>query len=275
MFARLFQSAAASPDSWDLCVDVQEAERRKRARVVRLNTVTVPKLRVLGFGLVSLTVLVHNYFVNGTVDWAGWQRLNLAIALYCAVSWYLLHLFYSDLRKYFDLGMVFLILDLWIYGLAIYASGGEKSWLFLLPIFLVVVQTPMSVRRALFFAHLAPLTYAGVVAHIILLDGRDIPLGPELAKITALYTGSLYTAMIAWNADRRTQRTSQVIRLARQLVSEFGQKSEALESSSRELRQSLDTQSRLASENAVLYASAQRDRTRQQQLFNSTSDGII
>jgi PAS domain S-box-containing protein len=275
MFARLFQRAAASPDSWELYVDPQEAERRKRERVVRLNTVTVPKLRVLGFGLVSLTVLLHNYFVNGAVDWAEWQRLNLAIALYCTVSWYLLHLFYSDLRKYFDLGVVFLILDLWIDGLAIYASGGEKSWLFLLPIFRVVDQTAISVRRALFFAHLAPLTYAGVVAHIILLDGRDIPLGPELAKITALYTGSLYTAMVARNAERRTQRTSQVIRLARQLVSELGQKSEALESSSRELRRSLDTQSRLANENATHYASAQRDRTRQQQIFNSTSDGII
>ncbi|MEX2663836.1 MAG: ATP-binding protein [Vicinamibacterales bacterium] len=271
----MFKRAATSPDSWELYVDAQDAERRKRERVVRLNTVTVPKLRVLGYALVSLTVLLHNYFVNGSVNWAEWQRLNLAFALYCAVSWYLLHLFYADLRKYFDLGVAFLIFDLWIDGLAIYASGGDKSWLFLLPIFRVVDQTPISVRRALFFAHLAPLTYAGVVAYIILLDGRDIPLGPELAKITVLYTGSLYAAMVARNADRRTQRTSHVIRLARQLVSELGQKSEALESSSRELRQSVDTQSRLANENAMLYASAQRDRTRQQQIFNSTSDGII
>jgi PAS domain S-box-containing protein len=275
MFARLFKRSATSPDSWELYVDVQEAERRKRERVVRLNTVTVPKVRALGFGLVSLTVLLHNYFVNGVVDWAAWQRLNLALVLYCAVSWYLLHLFYTDLRKYFDLGVAFLVLDLWVDGLAIYASGGDKSWLFFLPIFRVVDQTPISVRRSMFFAHLAPLTYAGVVAYIILLDGRDIPLGPELAKITALYTGSLYTAMVARNADRRTQRTSHVIRLARQLLGELGQKSEAIESSSRELRQSLDTQSRLANENAMLYASAQRDRTRQQQIFNSTSDGII
>jgi signal transduction histidine kinase/DNA-binding NarL/FixJ family response regulator len=275
MFARFFKRAAASPDSWQLHTDVQEAERRKRERVVRLNTVTVPKLRVFGFGLVSLTVLLHNYFVDGAVDWTSWQRLNVTLAVYCAVSWYLLHLFYADLRKYFDLGVVFLIVDLWMDALAIYVSGGEKSWLFFLPIFRVVDQTPISVRRALFFAHLAPLSYAGVVAHLVLFDGRDIPLGPELAKLTVMYTGSLYTAMIARSADRRTQRTSQVIRLARQLVSELGQKSEALESSSRELRQSLDSQSRLANENATLYAASQRDRTRQQQIFNSTSDGII
>ena len=138
MLTRFFKSAAATPDSWQLHVDVEEADRRKRERVVRLNTVTVPKLRVLGYGLVSITVLLHNYFTFGTADWSAWMRLNAALALYCAISWYLLHLFYADLRKYFDLGVVFLALDLWMDGVAIYASGAEKSWLFFLAVFRVV-----------------------------------------------------------------------------------------------------------------------------------------
>ena len=275
MLTRLSRRADASPDAFQLYVDVGEAERRKRERVVRLNTVTVPRLRVLGYGLVSLTVLLHNHFAFGAVDWAAWGRLNLALAAYCSVSWYLLHIFYSDLRKHFDLGVVFLALDLYVDGLAIYASGADKSWLFFLAVFRVVDQTPISTRRALMFAHLAPLSYLGVVLHILWVEGRSMPMGPELAKLTVIYTGSLYTAMVARSADRRTTRMAQVIRLARQLVGELEQKSAALEASSRELRQSLDTQSRMAQENATLYASAQRDHSRQQQIFDSTSDGII
>lgn len=275
MLARLFRSAPASPDSWQLHLDVQETERRKRERVVHLNTVTVPRLRLLGFALVALTVLLHNAFVFGSVNWPDWFRLVGAFAAYAAISWYLLHLFYADLRRYFDLGVVFLIFDLWMDALAVYASGGEKSWLFFLPLFRVVDQTPISMRRTLFFAHLAPLSYAGVVGHIIFVDGRDIPLGPELAKLTVIYAGCLYTAVVARHADRNAKRSTQVIRLARQAVSELGQKSDALEASSRELTEALDNQSRLAQENATLYAAAQRDRSRQQQIFNSTSDGII
>ena len=275
MFARVFQRATAQPDSWQLDLDTQDAERRKRERVVRLNTVVVPKLRVAGYGLVSLTVLLHNYFAFGDPNWEAWLRLNAALAIYCAVSWYLLHLFYADLKKYFDLGVLFLVLDLWVDSLAIYASGGEKSWLFFLAVFRVVDQTPISTRRALLFAHLAPLSYLSVVLHIIYIEQRSIPLGPELAKLTIMYTGSLYTTIVAVAADRRTKRMAQVIRVARQLVTELGQKSDALEASSRDLRESLDTQSRLANENATLYANAQRERTRQQQIFNSTSDGIL
>ncbi|HJR61331.1 MAG TPA: ATP-binding protein [Vicinamibacterales bacterium] len=275
MLTRFFQRAAASPDSWQLHVDLQEADRRKRERDLRLNTVTVPRLRVFGYALVSLTVLLHNQFAFGVVDWSAWLRFNASLAAYCTITWYLLHLFYSDLKKYVDLGVVFLVTDLWIDALAIYASGAERSWLFFLAVFRVVDQTPISSRRALYFAHLAPLSYLGVVLHVLWVDGRSIPLGPELAKLSIMYTGSLYSAMVARNADRRTRRMAEVIRVARELVGELGQKSQALEASSRELQTSLDIQSRLAEENARLYASAQQDHTRQQQIFDSTSEGII
>ena len=275
MFGRFFNSAATPPDPWQLHIDVQESERRKRERLVRLNTVTVPAMRAAGLALLSLTVLLYNLGVNGTVDWESWARLNLTFAVYCAISTYLLYLFFADLRRHFDLGVVFLVLDLAVWQLAVYATGADKSWLFFLPVFRVVDQTPISTRRALMFAQLGTISYAGLIFHIIYFEGRHVPLGLEMGKLAFLYFGSIYAALVARSADRRTRRMAEVIRLARQLVAELGQKSEALESSSRELRQSLDTQSRLATENAVLYSAAQRDRTRQQQIFNSTSDGLI
>src|SRR5688572_23755624 len=268
MFARVFERATAQPDSWHLDFDIQDADRRKRERVVRLNTVVVPRMRVAGYALVSLAVILHNALVFGDPDWGTWFRLTAAIAVYCGVSWYLLHLFYADLKKYFDLGLLFLVLDLWMYSLAVYASGGEKSWLFFLAVFRVVDQTPISTKRALLFAHLAPLSYLSVVLAILFVDQRSIPVAPEVAKLAIMYAVSIYTALVAVAADRRTKHMAQVIRVARQLVTELGQKSDALEESSRDLRQSLDTQSRLANENAKLYGDAQRDRSRPPPIFN-------
>ena len=275
MSGRPFTRATAFLDLGQLHIDVQESDRRKRERLVRLNTITVPALRAAGLALLSLTVLVYNFGVRGAVEWDAWARLNITFAVYCAVSTYLLHLFFVDLRRHFDLGVVFLILDLAVWQLAVHATGADKSWLFFVPVFRVVDQTPIGTKRALMFAHLAPVSYAGLLVHVTYVEGRDVALGLELGKLAFLYFGGIYAALVARSADRRTRYMTEVLRLARQLVGELGQKSEALEASARELRQSVDTQSRLAAENAVLYTAAQRDRIRQQQIFNSTSDGII
>ena len=53
--------------------------------------------------------------------------------------------------------------------------------------------------------------------YITAVEGRTIPLGPELAKLTVIYTGSLYTAMVARNADRRADVRS-VLPSARSVV---------------------------------------------------------
>ncbi len=259
MFARYVKRATAQPDSWQLQIDAQEAERRKRERVVRLNTITVPSLRGAGFTLLSLTVLFYNYSLYDAFNLAAWTRLTLLFASYCALSFWLLFRCFERLWPRFDLGFLFLVADLPVWQFAVYATGAEKSWLFFLPVFRVVDQTPISIRRALVFAHLGPLSYIALLAYVVLVDGRHLTLHPELGKLAFMYFGSLYAALAARSAEGRTQRMTQVIRLARQLVSELGAKSEALEASSRELRESLHSQSRLARENSELYEAAQRD----------------
>jgi PAS domain S-box-containing protein len=270
---RLF--APPDPSGWELHLDPLDAERRKQDRIVRLNTVVVPRLRVLGFALNAFCVAFHNYFILGEFSWQVWGQLTGVLAVYCAVTWYLLYLFFADLRKHLDLGVVFLALDMWVMGLVIYASGAERSWLFFFPLFRVIDQTPLRFRRTLGFAHLAPIAYLSVPAWVILAEGRQIPVGPEIAKAFFIYLGGLYVAFVARAAEGRFQRTTKVIRLARQLITELERKSEALEHSSRDLQSSVERQARLAEENAELYAAAQREKLRQTQILNSTSDGII
>jgi len=264
--------------SLDLQVDPAEAERRKRARLVQINTLVVPRLRLLGFALVAIAALLHNALIYPGWDafvWRDWLRLVGTFVLYSAVSWYLLYLFYEDARRVVDLGVTFLALDLSMFSVAIYYTGADRSWMFCLPLFRVVDQTGASFRRAMTFAHLAPLCYAVVLADAVLRGHRTIAWGPEAAKLIFIYIGSIYIAMVARAGDERHRRSSEIIRLARALIRELEEKSKALERSSRQLHDALDQQADLHKENARLFTATEAREARLSQILHSTSDGII
>src|SRR3954468_11667515 len=119
----------------DLQVDPAEAERRKRARLVQLNTLVIPRLRLLGFALLAVAALLHNAFIYPGLAgfaWTPWLRLVLGAAIYSVASWYLLYLFYEEARPRLDLRRVFLAADMWMFSVVVYATGANRSWLFLL-----------------------------------------------------------------------------------------------------------------------------------------------
>jgi len=264
--------------SLDLQVDPVEADRRKRVRLVQLNTLVVPQLRLLGFALVAASALLHNALIYPGWDafsLVSWLRLVAILAVYSGATWYLLYLFYEDSGPAIDLGTVFLACDMWMFSVVVYFTGAEKSWMFFLPLFRVVDQTATSFKRALAFAHLAPLSYGLVLADVVWREHRAIPLTPEFAKLLFIYIGSLYIAMIARTGDERHRRSSEIIRLARGLIQELEEKSNALERSSRQLHDALDQQADLHKENARLFGATEAREARLSQILHSTSDGII
>src|SRR3954465_4626668 len=198
----------------DLQVDPVEAERRKRARLIQINTLVVPRLRLIGFALVALAALLHNALIYpgwSHFSSAEWLRLPAIFAVYSGGSWYLLYLFYEDARRSVDLGTVFVACDMWMFSVAIYFTGGEHSWMFFLPLFRVIDQTGTTFRRALAFAHLAPLAYAVVLVDAGARGPRSLAWPPEVAKLVFIYIGSLYTAMIARAGDERHHRSVEII----------------------------------------------------------------
>src|SRR5450759_1833684 len=262
----------------DLQVDPAEADRRKRARLVQLNTQVIPRLRLLGFVFLATGALLHNAFIYPGLDgfsWTAWVRLVAYLGVYSLATWYLLYLFYEETRPSLDLGAVFLASDMGMFSVAIYFTGAEHSWIFFIPLFRVVDQTSTSFKRALAFAHLAPLTYLLVILQVVFVEHRHIPAGPEVAKLVFIYIGSLYIAMVARPGDKRHQRSSEIIRLARGLIHELEEKSQALERSSRQLHDALDQQADLHQENARLFGATEAREARLSQILHSTSDGII
>src|SRR5258708_5592877 len=259
-------------------VDPAEADRRKRARLVYLNTQVIPRLRLLGFTFVAATALLHNAFIYPGLEgfsWVAWFRLVGIMGLYSFGSWYLLYLFYEDARRHVDLGTVFPATDMGMYSIAIYFTGGQHSWIFSLPLFRVMDQTTTSFKRARVFAHLAPLSYALVILYVVLVQHGQVSPAAEISKVLFIYLGSLYIALIARTGDDRHQRSSEIIRLARGLIHELEEKSKALERSSRQLHDALDQQAELHKENARLFGATEAREARLSQILHSTSDGII
>src|SRR5450759_3094555 len=143
-----------------------EADRRKGARLVQLNTQVIPRLRLLGFVFLAAGALLHNAFIYPGLDgfsWTAWVRLVAYLGVYSLATWDLLYLFYEETRPSLDLGAVFLASDMGMFSVAIYFTGAEHSWIFFIALFRVVDQTSTSFKRALAFAHLAPLTYLSLI----------------------------------------------------------------------------------------------------------------
>jgi signal transduction histidine kinase/CheY-like chemotaxis protein/HPt (histidine-containing phosphotransfer) domain-containing protein len=264
--------------TFDLQVDPAEADRRKRTRLVQLNTQVIPRLRLIGFIFVASGALLHNAFIYPGLDsfsWSAWLRLLAILGVYSLGSWYLLYLFYEDLRHTVDLGTAFLAADMAMYSVTVYYTGAQHSWIFFLPLFRVMDQTTTSFRRALAFAHLAPLSYAFVVLYVLIVKHQSVTATAEVSKVLFIYFGSLYVALIARTGEERQRRSAEMIRLARGLIHELEENSKALERSSRQLHDALDQQADLHKDNARLFGATEAREARLSQILHSTSDGII
>jgi signal transduction histidine kinase len=162
--------------------------------------------------------------------------LGIILLTYALVSW-------AILVRYFDtagrarLGTLFLSLDLVIFVVAIYLTGGEQSWLFFLLFIRAADQSNTTFRRALGFAHLAVALYGVMLLELVFVEHRDIDWLPEIFKLILLYGASWYIAMTARTAERLRERTTGAIRLARELVAKLQAQSRELEDARRQAEQ--------------------------------------
>jgi len=121
--------------------------------------------------------------------------------------------------------------------IAIYLTGGEKSWLFFLLFIRAADQANTNFRRALAFAHLAVALYGLMLLELTLIEHRTIDWAPEIFKLILLYGASIYVAMTAFTAERLRERMVGAIRLARDLVARLQAQSRELEEARRQAEQ--------------------------------------
>ena len=206
-------SAEISPPGLEL--DPDKAERGKRARNQWLNTVQVPLLRFVGFGLLAGAVWFYNRWFADPPEPASIARsYALVVALYGIFAAIALRFFWARFRG-FDLGMVFLVLDVFFMTGAVYATGGERSWLLSILMLRVADQAISGARRALAFGHLTVACLLVMILYLGFVEERPLDWVRELSKLVLIYAGNLYIAVTALAGDARRRKLAAAIQVAR------------------------------------------------------------
>ena len=174
-------------------LDDEKALTRKKAAARRLNVVQFPLLRIFGFFLLALFVLLHNYYLSKNFSWIGYFYFADIAFVYAALSWIVLYFFYGKTGK-FDLGIFFLSTDLLIFapGRLFFrrteepslfsfsgSSGGSDQYhLQAGPVFFSPVRR--RVCRTAFYLHF--------------VDHENIWLAQEIPKVAGLYFVNIYVS---------------------------------------------------------------------------------
>jgi signal transduction histidine kinase/ActR/RegA family two-component response regulator len=226
-------------------LDPEQTEQQKRERLRQFHVSDIPKLRLLGFAILTFLVWLHEIVVepDASSNWplaltVGWVLLVYALASWAAIAW----LFDRVARP--NVGTVFLAVDILAFVWAIYMTGGDQSWLFFLLFIRVADQTNTSFGRALIFAHVTVSSYILLLLYLGFVEQRAIAWPAELFKVLMLYGANLYVSLTARTAERLRTRMVGAIRLARDLVAQLQDKSTELE----DARQQAEAASRIKSE---------------------------
>src|SRR5262245_2591536 len=201
-------------------LDRERSEQEKQRRERHFHTFEVPLLRVIGFSMITLLVLLRYGFVAdaATADAVSPWLVGAIGLTYSLVSWIVLYVGFDALKPKVNLGTVFLGVDIFFFILAIYLTGGDRSWLFFLLFIRTADQANTNFRRALTFGHLSVASYVAMLLELQFVEHHDIPWRAELFKIALLYGANLYVALTARTAERVRERMGAAIRLSRDLV---------------------------------------------------------
>lgn len=205
-----------------------ELDRRRGENARRHNVVAVPVIRLLGLNAVVVAVFLHHRLIGPFVDTTSLWIFVALVEVYCVCAWLLVVALWERLRPVLDLHVPLTAVDILVCTGATYVTGGERSWLYFV-LLLRLADLGLSFRSVLGLAHLVLLAYVGMLAYIVVFDGRTILIGPAFVKTFSLYGSAIYLAMIARIAESLRSRLVSALRTGRDLVRELEDKSASLE----------------------------------------------
>jgi signal transduction histidine kinase/ActR/RegA family two-component response regulator len=209
-------------------LDPETTEAEKRSREGRFHLVEVPRLRLLGFALLTALVCFHQVFLTSPTDWRLPMRIGVALLIYALASGAALRLFFDRVRPIVNLGTLFLALDIPVFVWVIYQTGANESWLFFLLYIRVADQTNTTFKRAIGFSHIAVASYLALVLYLEFVEHRAISWPQELFKLLILYGANLYVSLTAYTAERLRAQMLDAIRFARDTVTRLQAQSREL-----------------------------------------------
>ena len=177
-----------------LLLDPETTANEKRSRERHFHLVEVPRLRILGFAILTLLVVFHEVFSTGATDWRLPIRIGAALLAYALASWAALRLLFDAARPSVNLGTLFLALDIPAFVWVIYETGADNSWLFFL---LHQGRGPdqHDVQARARFSHVAAASYVMLILYLRLRRHRPISWPTEAFKLLILYGANLYVSL--------------------------------------------------------------------------------
>ncbi len=248
MARRSTEKLLDDPSKLAIDLDPREIERKKAQRTYHLNMIQFPILRLLGFLLVIICILLHNVFSLRTFFWVDFSAIAASLVIYSLVSWLMLYTLFERI-KLFDLGIFFLVFDIFIWTFVIYVTGGEKSLLFFLMIVRAADQSAIAFKRVIVFGHISILSYILMLLYLIYVEHRDSSMVGELPKLIFIYAVNIYFSLTARTAEQYHNRTAAVVRVARDLILQLEEKSKQLEESKGDIE-------RLSCQNELILSAA-------------------
>ena len=217
-------------------LDTALLEQRRQASSRRLHTLQVPALRLAGFCILCVILLVHDLragvpFSAMPLRWLG--PLNLTYAL---GSWWVLRRWYRrDARV--DLALVMFHLDLLVWLPNLYQL--EQRHLFFAYFLLVRVidQIGEGFRRALYFGHLIVVVYVAYSVWVGLHEPARAAWDDRTVIALTMVLLGWYVASTGLVTQRLRERSREAVRTARALVDSLAQKAQALQAQAIELEQ--------------------------------------
>jgi signal transduction histidine kinase/CheY-like chemotaxis protein len=210
-----------------VAIQPEDVERRRKARAHRLAVDEIPVLRAIGSAFISFGVFLNNRYLLDQHSLLPWLAVTCVLAGYCVLSTALLRMYYERALPY-DLSLFFLIVDVPVWTLAIYASGAERSWIFFILLIRVADQTQSTFRRCLGFVALGTLCYGAMLLWVVLVDERPIAPMSALVRVIFVAIAGVYIALVARTAESRRGQMADSLRIARELIRYQEKQSEAL-----------------------------------------------
>jgi PAS domain S-box-containing protein len=211
-------------------LDPREIERKKTQRTYHLNVIQFPILRLLGFSLIVICIILDNIFFSQKSSLTSLSPFIILLFMYSLGSWLILYFCFGKI-KIFDIGILFLVSDIFIWILVIYATGGEKSLLFFLMVIRAADQSTTTFRRVIIFGHISIASYVLMLLYLVYIERHEVFLANELPKLMLIYAVNIYFSLTARISRQYQNRTAAVVRMARGLILQLEEKSKQLEES--------------------------------------------
>ena len=221
-------------DASSFTLDERLLAQRRADSLRRTHTFQLPRVRLVGFCLLCLLVLVVD--MRSGLPFAP-SVLPLLVALdlgYALLAWLALRVWWGRTGR-LDLGLVFLHLDVlvWLVNLH-YLERVDLFFAYFL-LMRVADQVGFGFKRALYFSQLLPLAYLSYSAVEALVDPSRPRWLERIAIAAIMLLLGCYLALTGLVIERVRKRMGQAMRAARGLVASLEQKTRALEVQALEL----------------------------------------